>query len=236
MSLAQVTVVATQVEKERRGYQAISLTNFALTTEPEISAGSVVEIGDALFEAAANVAITGWAGIAVSSDVYIRLVVTGAAADPEFTTTAPTWSLTKQGWYDATETKRYIGGLYKDAAGDYTLKWIYRTSSGGAQSFKENGDGSISFNFSLHLGVFSSVGFTISSETYFIPAGSYYYSITSNGNLSLQLEDSSGVWRTMDTGQTTRGAGLILGSDGTNYKCVNTGAWASTLWLIKISD
>jgi len=126
MSLAQVTVVATQVEKERRGYQAISLTNFALTTEPEISAGSVVEIGDALFEAAANTAITGWGGIAVSSDVYIRLVVTGAAADPEFTTTAPTWSLTKQGWYDATETKRYVGGLYKDAAGDYTLKFLYR--------------------------------------------------------------------------------------------------------------
>ena len=126
MSLAQVTVVATQVEKERRGYQAISLTNFALTTEPEISAGSVVEIGDALFEAAANVAITGWAGIAVSSDVYIRLVVTGAAADPEFTTTAPTWSLTKQGWYDATETKRYVGGLYKDAGGNYALKFLYR--------------------------------------------------------------------------------------------------------------
>ena len=63
MSLAQVTIVANQIDKQRIGYQAISLTNFALTTEPQIAAGSKIEIGGALFEATGAESGTGWAGI-----------------------------------------------------------------------------------------------------------------------------------------------------------------------------
>jgi len=63
MALAQVTVYATQIAKQRLGYQAISLTNYNNDLEPQIAAGSKVEIGSALFEAAANESISGWAGI-----------------------------------------------------------------------------------------------------------------------------------------------------------------------------
>jgi hypothetical protein len=143
MAFAQVTVAATCIEKQRRGYQAISLTHFADLLEPEISIGSTVEIGDALFEADANLAITGWGGIAVSSDVYIKLAVAGAAITAAFTITAPTWSASKQGWYNVAETERYIGGLYKDASGDYTEKYLYRQNSGGTPAPKEYGNGRI---------------------------------------------------------------------------------------------
>jgi hypothetical protein len=124
MALAQELVVATQVEVQRYGYQAVSLTNFTSDTlEPQIAAGSRLEIGGALFVAAGNESITGWGGISVSSDVYIKLTVSGASATASFTTTAPTWSTSKQGFYDGSD--RYIGGLYKDGSGNYARKWLY---------------------------------------------------------------------------------------------------------------
>jgi len=123
MAGSQVEVALTALEKQRLGYQAISLTEFDTDNEPEIAAGSKVEIGGALFEFSALESITGWAGIGNSNDVYIKLVVAGVAVTAEFTTSAPTWSTSKQGWYDALD--RYIGGLYKDASGDYTAKYLY---------------------------------------------------------------------------------------------------------------
>lgn len=123
MTLAQITIAASQLEKQRTGYQAVSLTNFDNDNEPQITQGSLIEIGSALFEASANENITGWAGIGNSNDVYIKLVVAGALATAEFTLVAPTWSTSKQGWYDGLD--RYIGGLYKDAGGNYTDKWLY---------------------------------------------------------------------------------------------------------------
>ena len=130
MALAQEIIALSQIEKQRRGYLQASLTNFDNLLEPEIAAGSRAEVADALFYAAGNEAILNWAGIAVSNDVYIKLVPAGATPDTctaEFTTTAPTWSDTKQGFYGigANANHRYIGGLYKSAAGDYTEKWLY---------------------------------------------------------------------------------------------------------------
>ena len=130
MALAQEIIALSQIEKQRRGYLQLSLTNFDNLLEPEIAAGSRAEVADSLFYAAGNEAILNWAGIAVSNDVYIKLVPAGATPDTctaEFTTTAPTWSDTKQGFYGvgASANHRYIGGLYKDAAGAYTEKWLY---------------------------------------------------------------------------------------------------------------
>ncbi len=120
MSLAQVEIVANQIDAQRFGYQAISLTNYDNDNEPQIAAGSKVEIGGALFSAAAAESITGWGGIGINNDVYIKLVVAGALATAVFTTTAPTWSTSKQGWYDGLD--RYVAKLRKDAGGNYTLK------------------------------------------------------------------------------------------------------------------
>ncbi len=120
MAGQQVALVANQIERQRLGYQAISLTEYDTTLEPKICAGSKVEIAGALYEFAALESITGWGAIAVSSDVYIKLVVAVEAVTAEFTTTAPTWSTSKQGWYDGLD--RYVFRLYKDAAGNYVQK------------------------------------------------------------------------------------------------------------------
>ncbi len=120
MALAQVTIMANQVEVQRLGYMGISLTHFDDDAEPAIAAGSAVEIGGALYEAAAEEAISGWAGIAVNSDVYIKLTAAGGSVTANFTATPPTWSAAKHGWYDGAD--RYAFKLLKDAYGNYCSK------------------------------------------------------------------------------------------------------------------
>lgn len=140
MAGAQITVAASCIEGQRLGYQAISLTEFASDTlECQIAAGSKVEIEGALFSFNSNENITGWSGIAVSNNVYIKLTVSGASATASFTTTAPTWSTSKQGWYDGSD--RYIGGLYKDASGNYARKWLYEEKQ--IASIKRYGNGAV---------------------------------------------------------------------------------------------
>ncbi|MBA7541148.1 hypothetical protein ES705_33455 [subsurface metagenome] len=111
------------VDRQRRGYQAISLTHYDDNLEPKIAAGSIVEIGGALFKCEADEPITGWAGIGDDNDVYIKLVPSGQTATAAFTTAAPIWSTSKQGWYVGND--RYVAGLYKDVGGNYTKKWLY---------------------------------------------------------------------------------------------------------------
>lgn len=120
MAGSQIEIVANQIEAQRLGYQAISLTHYDDNLEPQICAGSVCEIGGALFEFPALESITGWSGIAVRSDVYIKLTVAGTSVTASFTTTAPTWDTAKQGWYSGAE--RYVFYLYKNASGNYTQK------------------------------------------------------------------------------------------------------------------
>ncbi|GAI75678.1 unnamed protein product, partial [marine sediment metagenome] len=83
-----------------------------------------------LFSFGIEEAITGWAGVAIDTDVWIKIVPAGATPDTvtaEFTDTAPTWSDAKQGYYGtvASANHRYVGGLYKDAGSDYIEKWLY---------------------------------------------------------------------------------------------------------------
>jgi len=118
----QVTIAANQIDKERLGYHAISLTHFIDTAEPSIAAGSKVEIGGALYEFVADETGTGWAGLGASSVAYILITPAGAACSWSYTTTAPTWDTAKQGWY--TGTARVVGMLYKDAASLYQFKKI----------------------------------------------------------------------------------------------------------------
>lgn len=124
MAGQQIEVAASRFEKGDRGMLALSLTNYDNDSEPQIAAGSIVEIGDAIFQFTAAESITGWGSIGNNNDVYIKLVVSGTAVTASFTTVAPTWSTSKQGWYDGLD--RYVAKLYKDASGNYTLKRMLR--------------------------------------------------------------------------------------------------------------
>ncbi len=147
MALAQVIIIANQVESARIGHQAISLTHYDDNLEPAIAAGSVVEVGGALFEAAVDEAIAGLGAIANDNDIYIKLTAAGASVTASGTLVAPTWSTSKQGWYSGAD--RYIGGLYKDAGGNYTLKYLYHFV--GNNNLKIFGDGTI--------GIWDGIGF-----------------------------------------------------------------------------
>jgi hypothetical protein len=122
MAGAQVTVAATQIDKQRLGYSSVSLTNYGVgnTSEPQIAAGSKVEIAGALYEFTSDESITGWAGLTSSAIAYILLTASGSSVSASFTNTAPTWDAARQGWY--TSTNRVVAMLYKDAAGLYQFK------------------------------------------------------------------------------------------------------------------
>ena len=94
-----VTVAVTQIEEQRKGYNGVTLTQFANdTTEPQIAAGSIVEIAGSLYEFSGAEAITGFAGIGNGNQTYIEVTASGATASAAFSTTAPTWATDKQGY------------------------------------------------------------------------------------------------------------------------------------------
>jgi len=134
-----------QVEKQRAGFQAISLTHFDDALEPEIAAGSIKEIGSAIAKFDINEPITGWGAIGNDNDVYIKLVPAPPIVTAEFTTDVPVWSHTKQGWYGVggAATHVYVGGLYKDAGGDYTAKYLWGKWHENNANIKIFADGSI---------------------------------------------------------------------------------------------
>jgi len=112
----------TTIEKQRKGFIALSLTNYDNNSEPAIAAGGYIEISGALYGFTSEEAINGTPSSGNTNYIYIDTT----DLKPYWTTTAPTWSTDKNGWYDSTETDRYIGGCYYDGA-NYTGKWVYTT-------------------------------------------------------------------------------------------------------------
>jgi len=239
MTLSQVTVYANQIAKQRLGYQAISLTNYDNDNEPQIAAGSKVEIGGALFEAVSNENISGWAGISNSSDVYIKLIVSGATATAEFTDTPPTWSTSKQGWYNGDD--RYIGGLYKDGSGNYTDKHLFAgfnektVTTGKIRNLAVTTakiDNSAVSNDKLKKSFQSDGSHSVSAtSTWLVPAGWYIMTMphVTSASTALELYVNGGWHYGMDF------SGGVIMSDGTNVRFHNLGSASQTIYYKKLS-
>jgi hypothetical protein len=103
-------------EKQQRGLIHVSLTNMTNTSAPSVAAGSIVEVNGSGYYWGSDEAVSGTP--AAGSLNYIKMV----ADTPTWTTTAPTWSASKGGWYDGND--RYIGGCYYDGT-NYANKFIY---------------------------------------------------------------------------------------------------------------
>jgi len=113
-----------------KGFQAISLTNYATSAATAIATGSVVEVAGAFFSWAGDETPTGWAGISTTQTAYIALTPSGTAGSQivsaSYTATAPTWRDDNQGWYtSAGSSIRVVGGTYKTSATQYDNKFIY---------------------------------------------------------------------------------------------------------------
>ncbi len=149
MAGAQVEISQNRLEKGDKGLLALSLTEYGTDLECKIAAGSTLEIAGALFEFPALESITGWGGIGINNDVYVKLVVAGTSVTAEFTTTAPTWSDSKQGWYGTAGAAlhRYVAKLHKDGSGNYTKKHLLIFSTQGLALL---GSGALVFDGSVN--------------------------------------------------------------------------------------
>ena len=101
------------------GYRSITIDEYTTTAAPDLQAG-FVEVGGEIYENTAALTITGWGGIANSTQAYIYIVPSGTTASAIFSSTAPTWSHAKQGYYNG--NNRALWAIYKDGSGNYTAK------------------------------------------------------------------------------------------------------------------
>ena len=122
------TSADTQREKQRKGFIALSFGGWDTTDDPVINAGSVVEMGGSLFQFLSTESVGGT--ITTSNPNYIYITSSSSSLTASATSTAPTWSGAKQGYYDAGGTKRCIGGCWKDRS----RKWIYTNRYAGPNS------------------------------------------------------------------------------------------------------
>jgi hypothetical protein len=111
------------LDKTFKGQHQVSLTNYDTTAESQVAAGSVIEIGGALYKFDSNESITGTPS---DGTVYIMAVPSGDSVTCAYTNTAPTWSDSKQGWYGtgATVNNRYIEYVVTKN----TTNWLYKQS------------------------------------------------------------------------------------------------------------
>lgn len=124
-------VALTILQAQRLGYIALSFDEWTTTNEPEIQAGSKIEIAGSMytFGSAEDIDPDGdWAGFGNSTQIYCKLVVSGTNVTSKLTTTAPTWDDARQGYYGTggSALHRYYAKIYKDSSGNYDRKAIYQ--------------------------------------------------------------------------------------------------------------
>jgi len=109
------------LDKTFKGQHQVSLTNYDTTAESQVAAGSVIEIGGALYKFDSNESITGTPS---DGTVYIMAVPSGDSVTCAYTNTAPTWSDSKQGWYGtgATANNRYLEFIMTKLSTAYQFK------------------------------------------------------------------------------------------------------------------
>jgi len=112
-----------QLEYTRKGKLGLSLTEWESTTVPQIGSGSWAEVAGSIYKWVSNDSITGTPS---SGEINFIKLVPGGSGDtayvtPTWTTDAPSWSDSYQGWYIG--TSRYVAGCVYDGT-YYTYKFI----------------------------------------------------------------------------------------------------------------
>jgi hypothetical protein len=122
-STADLTSLMTTVDGDRTGYVALSLTEYASTSRPEISGGSIIEVAGALFRFSTTEAISTASVTSTAAQFYyIEIAPTSSQCSAQFSTTVSVWREDLQGYYQSTiSNNRHIGKTYFTGA-DYTVK------------------------------------------------------------------------------------------------------------------
>lgn len=109
----------------------VSFTNTTSTGAPAIEAGSYAVVNGTMYSLTPStggnetISTTGLSTGFTSGELWVKAVPsTGTSITAEYTTTAPTWSAAKGGYY-STGNDKYLGGVYK-STGAYGEKWSYK--------------------------------------------------------------------------------------------------------------
>jgi hypothetical protein len=128
---SNIQSVMLTLDKTFKGQHQVSLTNYNTTAESQVAAGSVIEIGGALYKFDSNESITGTPS---DGTVYIMAVPSGDSVTCAYTNTEPTWSDSKQGWYGTggTVNNRYLEFVIVKSSSSWSKKIfnVYRKLGG----------------------------------------------------------------------------------------------------------
>lgn len=216
------------IERNSRGYNAVSLTNWdGTTTKPQIAAGSVIEINGASWDitTATDIDTSG----ATSGTIY--LYFDDGTPEFKFLDTAPTWSDTLNGWY--TSGDRFTGHLITwDGSSSYTKKREYARNTQSGDIIITTVGGNIdaptinSVTPGNWEGTYSSQ--SVNSAGWVIPAGAY---MVANPDIDIDFEIYTGSgW----VGATTSLCSGFFVSDGVNYRFIHNSASSGTIYYRKI--
>ena len=121
---ATYTAFISRVEKQSKGYNGVSLSNYDATGVCVITDGSAFDIAGSMYLCTTDTSITG--SVATGICYIYATGATSTASVAWDTTNAPVWRDDFQGYYQsAASAIRAIGGCYFDGS-SYELKWVYR--------------------------------------------------------------------------------------------------------------
>jgi len=180
---SNIQSVMLTLDKTFKGQHQVSLTNYDTTAESQVAAGSVIEIGGALYKFDSNESITGSPS---DGTVYIMAVPSGDSVTCAYTNTAPTWSDSKQGWYGtgATANNRYLEFVIVKSSVIWQ-KYIMASAKNGEsylKSFVMAGGSAPINSVASNIKTVDILSEYNNSDYSFVPKKSGYYLIIGNAN------------------------------------------------------
>jgi len=101
------------VQAFNKGKFEVTISNYDNESAPIVKAGSTFENNGKSITVLTDQTPTGYSTISVSTTFYLAYDL--SKEEFYFTSSSPTWSDTKQGWYNGDD--RYLFGMYKDSGG-----------------------------------------------------------------------------------------------------------------------
>ncbi len=119
---SNLTAMMASINKSYKGKSEITLSNYDNDTAPAVKVGSTFDCNGAIYLVeTSDETPSGYSGI--TNDTMFYLVFDVSALGFVYTETAPTWSDSKQGWYNGND--RYFFSMYKDSGGTlYQQKYL----------------------------------------------------------------------------------------------------------------
>lgn len=93
------STIQEQIEYSYSGYENIEITEFDTINEPQIKAGSIIEVNGTIYRFDVNESIVDWSTHSAEPPLYVILTGDGNTCTPYATSTIPVWDGTRNGYY-----------------------------------------------------------------------------------------------------------------------------------------